>query len=468
MAALLLPRAFPVYDFIEVALSPAAGFCGSLDRTARSDATGLSLWTLEPGALSAREDEKKQSLHAIPLSEEELGRVPASEHVNAFFTHRGELEQSRLSVFLSYYASTKTPMVELLAQVKGDHAHLLHNSTPHAMHFREILRQAQSVGLLRVCLAYFEQEAKLKGSQSTLHSILLSMVEGFRTVPAAWPHVITVQSKWGSTQAYTLFRKELQRKGYYEVASADGLFVQFGEGGISGNQPGDLDFIEIGTSDFDTISGTAPLHVSGLAVEAIPIYFQRLKVLPRVTKLNAAVVGSGMHEGNVNMFFVDPMDIERHHLPYWVKGCNQVGLPHSEALNELRRKGLMHLMRNVSIPTLSFRHLIHAHAIHSVGLLKIDVEGQEGYILGDVVHLCQGSRSLCPRVIMFETTHMHVNTESKYHRLLVELGYVLATPTPTRRDRVYALALTLSNVKSQKGYASDGPFLLSTIREQSR
>ena len=148
------------------------------------------------------------------------------------------------------------------------------------------------------------------------------------------------------------------------------------------------------------------------------------------------------------MFFVDPGDIKSEGLPYWLKGCNQVGRPHAEAMAALRRKGLLHLMRNVTVPTIYFGRLVREQRIRSIGMLKIDVEGYEGPILTDVQRLCEQERRLCPRAVMFETTHMAKDTELAHQRRFIELGYLLANPNTDHRDRVYVKGATLGSSKA--------------------
>jgi len=80
-------------------------------------------------------------------------------------------------------------------------------------------------------------------------------------------------------------------------------------------------FVEIGTSDFDTMLQTCTPEDRGLSVDPIQFYLDRLPNLPNVTKVLAAVSDK---DGTASVFFV-PLDaIEKHGLPDWVRGSNAI------------------------------------------------------------------------------------------------------------------------------------------------
>ena len=141
-----------------------------------------------------------------------------------------------------------------------------------------------------------------------------------------------------------------------------------------------VDFIEVGTSNFDTLLQAAtlsasPQDIAGLSVEALPHYLARLPDSSKtLTKVNAAIVPEDFKNGtSQNMFFIHPRDITRLKLPSWLMGCNRMGAPHPEAVKALSgRKLSMHLIRNVSVPLLSFRSLLDRYCIASVGFLKLE------------------------------------------------------------------------------------------------
>ena len=58
-------------------------------------------------------------------------------------------------------------------------------------------------------------------------------------------------------------------------------------------------------------------------------------------------------------------------------------------------------------------------------------------ILEDVERLCAKKETHCPRVIMYEVTHMHRSTQEGHHIRLLELGYMLGHPHLSERDRIF-------------------------------
>lgn len=50
-----------------------------------------------------------------------------------------------------------------------------------------------------------------------------------------------------------------------------------------------LDFIEIGTSDFDSLSHHADANTYGIALEPLPFYIERLPRHPNVKRIAAAI-----------------------------------------------------------------------------------------------------------------------------------------------------------------------------------
>ena len=111
-------------------------------------------------------------------------------------------------------------------------------------------------------------------------------------------------------------------------------------------------------------------------------------------------------------------------------------------MRQLRARNLTHLMHSVTVPTRSWRSLVHEQGVRSVGLFKLDVEGQEAGILQDMAHLCEEERELCPRAIIFESTHLTPVALVSLHELLLRIGYMWASPL-ARRDQIYALGLTM-------------------------
>lgn len=141
-----------------------------------------------------------------------------------------------------------------------------------------------------------------------------------------------------------------------------------------------LDFMEIGTSDFDTLlqsaaAGPQKDKVRGVSVDAMEMYLNRLPVLPHCQKVNVAVVGYRPHPAEIDVYFVVPEDIEKHNLPGWLRGCNRVGRPHDTTARILEEQGLSSLMQHRKVPVLAIDEIMEGYGGCRIKTLKLDIEG---------------------------------------------------------------------------------------------
>jgi len=83
----------------------------------------------------------------------------------------------------------------------------------------------------------------------------------------------------------------------------------------------DYDFIEIGTSSFDTLLQVADEDTKGLSVEALKYYLDQLPTRRNVKKINVAI--SDVNK-NVNVYYIPESMIRQHKLPDWFLGCNSI------------------------------------------------------------------------------------------------------------------------------------------------
>lgn len=191
----------------------------------------------------------------------------------------------------------------------------------------------------------------------------------------------------------------------------------------------DYDFVEIGTSDFDTIIQACDPSSVGLSIDPIQYYLDRLPEKPRVKKLNVAISD---RDGTVQCFHVPDAKIQEYGLPWWVRGCNSIGAPHRTVLNLLIEQGIdvSSVIESFSIPMLSFASLVRAHNIRSIKYLKIDTEGHDCVILSNYIEVVQQGLLTPARRILFESnvlTPRHVIDETIER--LRGLGYTLVIST---------------------------------------
>jgi hypothetical protein len=80
-----------------------------------------------------------------------------------------------------------------------------------------------------------------------------------------------------------------------------------------------LDFIEVGTSDFDTLIENADDETLGISIDPVGPYLDLLPNPRNCIKLNAAISN---FEGEISVYYVSPEKIKSLNLPEFVRGCS--------------------------------------------------------------------------------------------------------------------------------------------------
>ena len=93
-----------------------------------------------------------------------------------------------------------------------------------------------------------------------------------------------------------------------------------------GETPLLFDYIEIGTSDFRTLSQS---QGKGISVEPVKVYYDNLIITEGSYKLNVAISD---HIGKCTVYWVNPDKIANE--PDWVRGCNSINKPHPTMLKK--------------------------------------------------------------------------------------------------------------------------------------
>jgi hypothetical protein len=140
-----------------------------------------------------------------------------------------------------------------------------------------------------------------------------------------------------------------------------------------------VDFIEIGTSDFDTLIQLADDNTIGFSVEPIKFYLDRLPDKPNCQKIQSAI---GDYSGVIDIYYLHEDDIVKHCLPNFLRGCNSVNKIHPTALNWVKSKSLDEtLFRKESVIVETLYNFFQQNNIRSVKILKLDTEGHDIPIL---------------------------------------------------------------------------------------
>lgn len=213
-----------------------------------------------------------------------------------------------------------------------------------------------------------------------------------------------------------------------------------------------FDFIEVGTSDWCTISQycAGDLEhgscmgkeirtnckdigsVRGLAVEPVRELLRSLPRLPHVEQVEAAMCEVG---GEASVYYISAENIERYMGTYhatvqmddrwgdtgsytkqidvmwYAKSMASVGKPHPELQHLLESVGRADLVETRTVKVLSWRELCMRYRVDSVDVVQLDCEGMDcGIIRGLLAH-CRSEPALLPRVIAFEANWLTDPTE---------------------------------------------------------
>jgi hypothetical protein len=182
----------------------------------------------------------------------------------------------------------------------------------------------------------------------------------------------------------------------------------------------DIEFVEIGTSNFDTLLQSCDDSEEGISIDPVSYYLEQLPTKPNVKKINVAVSD---HVGECSVFFIPEKSIEEHNLPLWFKGCNSIGNFHP--LHEKYK--VKHLCVEEKINVLPLHLLLIENKIRGINFLKIDTEGHDTIIL-KCYHrfLCGVPKSFYPCRIMFESNEWTKEEDAtSIIQLYTDIGYQL-------------------------------------------
>lgn len=205
-----------------------------------------------------------------------------------------------------------------------------------------------------------------------------------------------------------------------------------------------LDFLEVGTSDFNTYMETCSPNEKGLVIEPLKVYLDNLPDNDNVIKVNAALLFGD--QTTVPIYYIKPETIKKYGLFDWMRGCNSVGSPHDLHLNyfnteaefdkwheawkskdapkgrNLLEEGLVTVDE---VPCVTFASIINDHNIGSVKYIKIDTEGLDADLLHSILDdLWMINEIRLPEIIQFETNvHNDPNKSFEAINRLRRMGY---------------------------------------------
>ena len=164
----------------------------------------------------------------------------------------------------------------------------------------------------------------------------------------------------------------------------------------------DLDFLEIGTSNFDTLIEAATDETKGISIEPLDFYLNQLPNKKNVKKINCAISFDNT-ESDITFFYIDENTIKENNLPQWLRGCNSLGDYH------LQHKNLKieHLVKITTVKQRPLSAILIENNIRNIKYLKIDTEGGDSDILLNLSnYLKEKERIYYPEIITFETNEL--------------------------------------------------------------
>lgn len=186
----------------------------------------------------------------------------------------------------------------------------------------------------------------------------------------------------------------------------------------------DLDFLEIGTSDFDTLIQICPDEAIGISIEPLKYYLDKLPNKPNVIKLQRAI-SFNEEEREEILYYIHPDEIEKYNLPYWLRGCNKIGEYHFQHT----KLEIQHLVRKEKVLLTPISKILKEYNIRKINVLKIDTEGADCQILLSFFRHLQkegANKENNPKQIIFENNGL-TNPQELMNVLKTakHLGYVV-------------------------------------------
>tara|TARA_R100000008_G_C3563147_1_gene157464 strand:- start:362 stop:997 length:636 start_codon:yes stop_codon:yes gene_type:complete len=196
------------------------------------------------------------------------------------------------------------------------------------------------------------------------------------------------------------------------------------------------DFIEIGTSDFDTLIEKSDDSKRGISIEPIQYFLDRLPDRKNCTKICVAISDE---EGEADLYYIPEENIEKYNLPEFVRGSGSLYNRHPFILtllaNEAEDNRLPEaldpddIIVKTKVRVTRLKNIVDQHNVKAINILKIDAEGTDGKILLDYFDCCKNEGYPYPFFIQYENVLLPKRTRQKLLLTAMEAGYSIASET---------------------------------------
>ena len=199
---------------------------------------------------------------------------------------------------------------------------------------------------------------------------------------------------------------------------------------FAGNTDRNIDFIEIGTSGFDTLIEAAQEYHSGISIEPLSHLQNLLPDRINITKISCAIADE---TGWKDIYFIpseflqfEGISIKNYSNNRMLYGLGRLGEVSSVIKNQIGNSGFMGpLVTNVErsiVPVKTIENIFLEYGIKSVTFLKLDCEGFDNRILKSAFGYFLDKHIPLPHYIEFENNSDFKGAEELIYSL-ISLGY---------------------------------------------
>ena len=192
------------------------------------------------------------------------------------------------------------------------------------------------------------------------------------------------------------------------------------------------DFIEIGTSDFDTLIQKADDNKKGISIDPIQYWLDRLPNKKNCHKICAAISNETKE---ADLYYIPEDNIIKYNLPNFVRGCGSLDVMHPFILtllaNEAEDNKLPHALNpndvfiKTKVPVVRLKSIIDQFNIDGIKILKIDTEGTDDKILIDYFDCCKNESYPYPFFIQYEHVLLSHNRRCVLLNIAIDHGYIM-------------------------------------------
>jgi hypothetical protein len=242
---------------------------------------------------------------------------------------------------------------------------------------------------------------------------LIKPYDNYKTIKREYqPIVVLVNSVY----------KSLETKTEKEILDGNMPINYFINKSFENLKSTDYDFIEIGTSNFDTLIQTADDNQKGISVDAVGYYINQLPNRLNVKKIN---VGVSNINSFLDVYYIPEKTIEENKLPSWFKGCNCINNYHPLHIQH----DVSHLCTIEKVKVITTYELFYKNNVRKVNFLKTDTEGHDCVVLKTLFfYLKYLPIIFYPNRIQFESNkNSKTKDVDEIIQLFLSIGYKLET-----------------------------------------